>query len=141
MHAWGGTAFASAGDYTLSGACLFSDVDDLVLNGSHRRYALRVGYEELRRTSFWSVTMYDAKSMQLVDNELDRHLIHSRMVNGMARDEDYGLTIWLQSSTPGVDRETNWLPAPRGPFFMVARMFTPARSNVSVDWSPTVRRR
>lgn len=142
MNSWDHTAMVPSGDFTITGDCLFSDVDGLVLNGRGRRYSLRIGHEHLRPGGFWSVTMYDAESMGLIENTIDRHAIHSHMTRQMIRDNDGGMTLWLQADSPGADRESNWLPAPEGPFCVVMRVFLPVPEYLSPEWTtPTVRRR
>jgi hypothetical protein len=136
------TAFVPEGDYTLAGECVFVDVDGLALNGSHRRYALRLETDWVPDGGFWSITMYDGDSMSLVDNVLHRHAVHSSMQEALGRDPDGTLTIWLQGESPGRDRAANWLPTPNGPFYMVFRVFLPVPEYLSPVWKrPTVRRR
>jgi len=41
------------------------------------------------------------------------------------RDGDGGLTLLIQNESPGKDKESNWLPAPKGPFIMYMRLYWP----------------
>ncbi len=43
-------------------------------------------------------------------------------------DADGGLTISVQKDSPGADKESNWLPAPDGQFFLILRTYLPAES-------------
>jgi hypothetical protein len=61
-----------------------------------------------------------------VANLLDRYLINSPMLPQLRPDADGGFTLLIQNETPGKDKETNWLPAPKGPFF-VGNAFVPGR--------------
>ena len=47
------------------------------------------------------------------------------MLPDLKRDADGGLTLYLQHESPGKDKESNWLPAPNGPFFAVMRLYWP----------------
>ena len=38
------------------------------------------------------------------------------MLPSLVADPDGGYTFYIQNLSPGVDREANWLPAPKGPF-------------------------
>ncbi|HUL18247.1 MAG TPA: DUF1214 domain-containing protein, partial [Steroidobacteraceae bacterium] len=38
---------------------------------------------------------------------------------------DGSLTVYIQSKSPGKDKEANWLPAPDGPIYMVMRLYWP----------------
>ena len=63
--------------------------------------------------------MYDGKTQFLVANPLDRYLINSTMLDGMRLGADGSLTIYVQKDSPGKEKESNWLPAPNGPMFLV----------------------
>ena len=67
------------------------------------------------------MTMYNLK-YNLVANPINRYSVGDR--NGMKRDADGGVTIYVQNS-PGADKESNWLPAPEGPFFLFLRAYLP----------------
>lgn len=84
--------------------------------------------------AFWSLTMYDGKTRLLVDNPLNRYLINSRMLDGLKRDADGGLTLYVQHRSPGKARESNWLPAPDGPFYGVLRLYMPGPQVASGQW-------
>jgi hypothetical protein len=34
-------------------------------------------------------------------------------------------TLYIQADSPGKDKESNWLPAPKEPFYMLMRMYLP----------------
>lgn len=38
---------------------------------------------------------------------------------------DGSITIYIQAESPGKDKESNWLPAPKEPFYMLFRMYLP----------------
>jgi hypothetical protein len=60
--------------------------------------------------------------------------------NYLKRDADGGLTIYIQNDSPGADKESNWLPAPKGPFMMAARYYWPKSELLKDKWiSPPVR--
>ena len=37
-----------------------------------------------------------------------------------------GLTLYVQADSPGKDKESNWLPAPKDNFYLVLRCYVPA---------------
>ena len=84
--------------------------------------------------AFWSVTMYDLTT-NLVDNPLDRYSIGDRTPD-LKRNEDGSLTIYIQSDYPGESRESNWLPAPDGPFRMAMRIYLPEEEVLDGRWNP-----
>ncbi len=92
--------------------------------------------------AFWSVTMYDGKTQLLIENPINRYLINSPMLPELEKDPDGSLTLYIQKSTPGPDQQSNWLPAPDGPIYLVMRLYWPKTESPSVlppgegTWKP-----
>jgi hypothetical protein len=105
------------------------------LNGANR-YALRFAPGKLPPVhAFWSLTMYELPASLLVANPIDRYLINSPMLPHMKRDADGGITLHIQNASPGKDRESNWLPAPKGPFLMFMRLYWPKDEALQGKWT------
>jgi hypothetical protein len=112
-----------------------TDSDGKALVGANR-YTLRFAPEQLPPVNaFWSLTMYGLPENLLVANPLNRYLINSPMLPQMKRDADGGLTLLVQNESPGKDRETNWLPAPKGPFLMALRLYWPKEKAIDGRWT------
>jgi len=104
------------------------------LEGSSR-YTLRFAPGDLPPVNaFWSLTMYELPSSLLVANPLHRYLLNSPMLPRFKRDADGGLTFYIQNETPGADKEANWLPAPKGPFFVAMRLYWPKDEALAGKW-------
>jgi hypothetical protein len=73
--------------------------------------------------AFWSTTMYDQKKRLMVENSLNRYKIGS--ADNMVPNKDGSITIYIQADSPGKNLESNWLPAPKEPFYMLFRMYQP----------------
>jgi hypothetical protein len=92
--------------------------------------------------AFWSVTMYDGKTQLLVENPLNRYLINSPMLPNLKTNADGSLTLHIQKGSPGQEKESNWLPAPNGPVYLVMRLYWPKAESPSIlppgsgTWSP-----
>lgn len=113
-------------------------VDDQqgALDASKHGYALRFPPGTLPPVhAFWSVTMYSVPEQLLVANPIQRYLINSPMLPDLKRDADGGLTIHIQKSSPGPERQANWLPAPDGPFFMAMRLYWPKEEALTGAWT------
>jgi hypothetical protein len=111
------------------------DADGQKLDGA-KRYAVRFAPGQLPPVNaFWSLTMYELPSSLLVANQLNRYLLNSPMLPQVKRDADGGLTLLIQNETPGKDKEANWLPAPKGPFFMAMRLYWPKDEALSGKWT------
>ena len=104
------------------------------LNGADR-YTLRFApgkYPPVK--AFWSLTMYELPQSLLVANPINRYLVNSPMLPGLKKDADGGLTLYIQNESPGKDKESNWLPAPKGPFAMYMRLYWPAQAALDGKW-------
>jgi hypothetical protein len=67
--------------------------------------------------------MYDAKKRLMVENTLNRYKIGS--ADKLTTEKDGSTVIYIQAEPPGKDKEANWLPAPKEPFYMLMRMYLP----------------
>lgn len=86
--------------------------------------------------AFWSLTMYEMPQSLLVDNPIQRYLINSPMLTSLVPDPDGGYTVYVQNSSPGPGKEANWLPAPKGPFQMIMRLYWPKPDALNGTWKP-----
>jgi hypothetical protein len=103
---------------------VFKDADGNVLNGATGKYTITFPKGQTPPVdAFWSVTMYDAKKRLMVENPIDRYKIGR--ADDMKADPDGSTTIHIQADSPGDDKESNWLPAPKEPFYMLLRMYLP----------------
>jgi hypothetical protein len=84
--------------------------------------------------SFWSLTMYELPASLLVENPIDRYIINSPMLEDLVRDADGGITLYVQHDSPGKDKEPNWLPAPKGPFSIIMRLYWPKAEALDGTW-------
>jgi hypothetical protein len=106
------------------------------LNASTHGYTLRFAPGKLPPVhAFWSVTMYDVPAQLLVANPLNRYLLNSGMLPSLKLDADGGLTLLIQSDSPGTDKEANWLPSPKGNFFMAMRLYWPKDEALEGKWT------
>ena len=112
----------------------FTDVDGKLFDGSDR-YTLRFEKGGMPQVNeFWSLTMYDP-AHNLVDNPINRYAIRDRMP--LKQEPDGSTIIYLQSASPGADKEANWLPAPKkGPFSVSLRTYGPSKETVEGNWRP-----
>lgn len=78
---------------------------------------------------FWSITMYDSGYF-FVDNPLNRYSISPRQ--DLKANADGSTDIYIQHESPGADKESNWLPAPKGKFILMMRLYWPKEGNPSI---------
>ena len=120
-----------------------SDAAGHELDGSKHDYTITFAAGQYPPVNaFWSVTMYDGKSQLLIQNPINRYLINSPMLPNMKKGRDGSLTVYIQNKSPGKGKESNWLPAPSGPIYLVMRLYWPKESPPSIlppgegTWKP-----
>ena len=109
------------------------DADGGALDASTGHYELTIT-EALPAKAFASVTMYNSKQF-LVENDINRYLINTPMLGELQRNEDgNSVTLYIQKDNPGPELESNWLPAPDGPFYMILRLYVPEQEALDGEW-------
>jgi hypothetical protein len=83
--------------------------------------------------AFWSLTLYDSDGFQ-VANSLNRFAVSSWMP--FKYNPDGSLDLYFQNESPGTDKEANWLPAPKGPFNLTMRLYSPKSDALTGKWNP-----
>jgi len=87
---------------------------------------------------FWSITMYMIdQGWWFVPNPLNKFTVSPR--NNLKANPDGSITLYFQNESPGKDKEANWLPAPKGEFIPMLRMYWPkdkAPSLLDGTWTP-----
>ena len=85
---------------------------------------------------FWSITMYNGDYF-FVDNPLNKYTVSPR--NNLKYNADGSLDLYIQNESPGKDKEANWLPAPKGKFILMMRLYWPKETDPSIidgTWKP-----
>jgi len=85
---------------------------------------------------FWSVTMYDANYF-FVANPINRYSISARQ--NLKANPDGSIDLYVQNQSPGADKESNWLPAPKDKFILMLRLYWPNEKSPSIingTWKP-----
>ena len=83
--------------------------------------------------AFWSITLYDLDGFQ-VANTLNRFAVSSWMP--FKANPDGSLDLYFQNESPGTEMESNWLPAPKGPFNLTMRLYAPKSVALTGKWNP-----
>lgn len=100
-----------------------TDSDGTPLNGGSR-YVMHFANGNLPPVdAFWSLTAYNASTYMLVPNPIFRYAIGDR-TQGLQYNPDGSLDIYIQADAPE-GKESNWLPAPEGNFYLILRMYQP----------------
>jgi hypothetical protein len=113
------------------------DAEGHEYDGAAHRYVMRVEKGQMPPVeAFWSLTLYD-EDFFFVPNAIDRYELSQR--NRFATNPDGSVDFHIQAESPGKDKEANWLPAPKGKFSLVLRMYGPTTTPPTVvdgSWTP-----
>ena len=83
--------------------------------------------------AFWSITLYDSQGFQ-VANPINRFALSSWMP--FKYNADGSLDLYFQNESPGTGNEANWLPAPKGAFNLLMRLYAPRSEALTGKWNP-----
>ena len=113
----------------------FVDAGHRPLDASKSNYELHFAQGAIPEYhAFWSLTMYDGKTQLLVANPIQRYLLNSTTLKSYKYGADGSLTFYVQQNSPGKDKESNWLPAPNGPFYCIYRVYMPGEAVLNGAW-------
>ncbi len=106
-----------------------ADAEGKPYSGANK-YVLRFEKGELPPVDgFWSLTMYDGEFF-FVENPLNRYTLSQR--NKLKPNPDGSVDLYLQHESPGKDKESNWLPAPKDRFILMMRLYWPKEKPPSI---------
>jgi hypothetical protein len=105
------------------------------LNGQHG-YSVTFAKGKLPPVKgFWSLTLYNEQHF-FSPNELKRYSIGTKN-KSLQTNPDGSLTLYVQSQSPGKDKESNWLPSPEGAdFSLYIRAYWPQADALDGRWTP-----
>lgn len=95
-----------------------------------KKYLMHFNKGELPPVNgFWSLTMYD-KDYFFVPNPINRQSISARQ--DLKPNADGSVDLYIQNQSPGPDKESNWLPAPKDKFILMMRLYWPKETPPSI---------
>ncbi len=115
---------------------IFTDDDSQghQLHGQHLYAITFAKGEEPPVKGFWSLTLYDEYHF-FHPNTLGRYALGTKNKT-LKRNADGSLTLYAGARSPGKDKESNWLPAPEGPFSLYLRAYWPDKAILDGAWTP-----
>jgi hypothetical protein len=107
----------------------YVDRDGNRLNGNST-YILRFAKDKMPpAAAFWSAVSYHSKENSLVANNLNRHSLGSYSKD-LLLNPDGSLDLYLSANEP-TGHTSNWLPAPRGNFYVMMNLYNPTSDVIS----------
>jgi hypothetical protein len=83
---------------------------------------------------FWSLTLYNDKHF-FSPNALNRYSLGTKN-SSLAANADGSTTIYVGKTSPGAEKEANWLPAPDGRFSLYIRAYWGEQPILDGSWQP-----
>jgi hypothetical protein len=105
------------------------------LNGSHGYTVTFPPGQTPPVSGFWSLTLYN-KAHLFAPNALNRFSLGTKSTKLMKPGTDGSLTLYVQNTSPGPDKEANWLPAPKDDFSLYIRAYWPKPELTEGRWTP-----
>ena len=101
---------------------------------SENNYTLHFEEEEIPPVNgFWSLTLYDKRDF-LAESAINRYALGDR--DELVYNSDGSLDIYIQQSSPGANKEANWLPTPlEGKFNLTLRLYWPKEAVLNRIWN------
>ena len=113
------------------------DAEGKDLDGSSNKYIIHFNSGQLPPVNgFWSITMY-GKDFFFVPNEINRYNLSQR--DSLLRNPDGSIDMIVQADKPEASKLVNWLPAPKGKFILMMRLYYPKEIPPSIldgSWTP-----
>jgi hypothetical protein len=115
----------------------YQDLDEAGgrLNGA-KRYTMTFAKDQTPPVNgFWSLTPYNEHHF-FAPNAFKRYSLGTKN-KALKYDADGSLTFYVQAGSPGSDRESNWLPSPKGAdFSLFMRAYWPKPAVLQGSWTP-----
>ncbi len=109
---------------------LYYDSENKPLMGENN-YTLTFEPLPFKEPEFWSATMYDYNNTYTVENSINRYFLGSD--TPLIKNPDGTVTLYIQSTSPGNDKEANWLPSPSsGRWYILLRAYPPEQR--TIEW-------
>ena len=83
---------------------------------------------------FWSLTLYNEHHL-FEPNALNRYSLGTK-TKTLIINADGSLTLYAGATSPGADKEANWLPAPNGTFSLYLRGYWGEKTLLDGSWMP-----
>ena len=105
------------------------------ISHTSQKQTLHIDSDELPHENvFWALTVYEMQGNLFASKSFNRYLINPHMEPQLKRDNEGGVTFYIQHHYPGRKKAANWLPAPKGNFWMSLKLYRPGEGAVEYNW-------
>jgi hypothetical protein len=107
----------------------YVDSNNARLNGNST-YILRFAKEKMPPVgAFWSVAAYNIRGNNFAENSLKRYALGSYSKD-LTLNPDGSIDIYISANEP-TGHTSNWLPSPRGSFYVMMNMYNPTNDVIN----------
>lgn len=106
------------------------------LNGGNSYSVTFAAGQEPPVQGFWSLTLYNQHHL-FSANTLNRYSLGTKNKD-LKRNADGSLTLYVGPTSPGKDKETNWLPSPKESISLYLRAYWGKEGITGGSWQPPV---
>ena len=85
-------------------------------------------------SGFWSITLYNREHL-FEPNGLNRFSLGTKN-KSLKYNPDGSVTLYFQNESPGANKESNWVPAPKDEFSLYIRAYWPKKEILDGTWTP-----
>ncbi len=97
------------------------DADGNTFDGTNK-YVLHLDKDQIPPvTVFWNLNLF-GDDMFFVENDMKRYSLGNTTPE-LKYNKDGSVDIYIQNENPGKDKQSNWLPAPKGSFNLTMRLY------------------
>ena len=115
---------------------LKTDQDSISLDGNNK-YLVHFDADKIPKTkAFWSLTLYNNDFYLPTNLALNRHVLNSS--SKLKYNADGSIDFYFQPTSPGKEKESNWLPTPNEGYFVIMRIYWPGEDVLSGKWKAPV---
>ena len=102
-----------------------------------KKYTVTMTPPPFKEPAFWSATMYDYNNNYTIVNPINRYSLGSD--DPLKLNADGTVTLYLQATSPGKDKESNWLPTPAaGRWYINLRAYAPGQKTIESAFDSNV---
>jgi hypothetical protein len=105
------------------------------LNGNNNYTVTFAKGQEPPVKGFWSITLYNEHHL-FTPNTLNRYSLGTKSKSFLKYNPDGSLTLYFGAKSPGKNKETNWVPAPKGTFSLYIRAYWAEQAILDGTWMP-----
>ncbi len=105
-----------------------------LMSGAKKYHLHLLPHEIPPAGAFWSISAYDLKTFNLIENPLKRYSLGNR-TPGLKLNADGALDIHIQKDAPA-EGKSNWLPVGEGAYLLVMRIYAPGKGVFDGSYKP-----